>query len=148
MRNRQVAPSDKAAILADVVSRLTYKDWHFELKEISRGQGCEGLTLMISATVPNAVAEGKVQFLHLMPVPPAAYNEKSWTRWVLEQILLVEKHETLEFFRIDGEAIYFPAHGPGDDPYAILEIRSYDEAHAQAVPWTGAPVSDDHFNEE
>lgn len=34
-----------------------------------------------------------------MPVPAAAYNEQSWTRWLLEQILLVEKHEAMEFFK-------------------------------------------------
>jgi hypothetical protein len=145
MRNLQKGNPERTAILADVVSRITYKNWNLELAECSRGQGCEGLTLRISATVPNAVAEGEVEFLHLMPVIPAAYDETSWTRWVLEQILLVEKHECMEFFRKDGEQVYFPAHGPGDDPYAMVEIRTFEQAHAESTPYIGGPPQDPHF---
>lgn len=150
VRNRQVGPDDATAILADVVSRLTYKPgWQFQLTELDREQGSQGLTLCISATVPDSIDPAQTTtFLHLMPVFPAAFNERAWTRWVMEQILLVERHEALEFFRVDGEAPYFPAHGPGDDPYTVMEIRTHDEAHAQAQPFYGRPASGEHFEED
>lgn len=146
MRNRQVGPSDSADVLADLVRRLTYKPrWTFELQEISRGQGCEGLTLMISATVPDSFGNGETTVLHLMPVLPAAYDEEAWKRWILEQILLVEQHEALEFFRIDGEQAYFPGHGPGHSPYTIAEVKTPERAHAAAEPWHGGGPRDPHF---
>jgi hypothetical protein len=55
-----------------------------------------------------------------MTVPPAAYNKQFWTQWLLDQILLVERHEACEFFRIKGERIYAPHHGPGNDPYIVF----------------------------
>jgi hypothetical protein len=143
VHHRQVAPDDSAAILADIVANLTYKPgWSFTLTEIDRGQGCGGLTLLIAATVPNSLKPNEpVGILHLMPVIPAAYNRQAWTQWVLDQILLVEKHEAMEFMRINGDQPFFPAHAPGDDPYAIMQIRSHDEAHAAAIPWSGGPPS-------
>lgn len=147
MRNRQVGPDAATDVLADVVRRITYKPgWKLELQEIDREQGSQGLTLCISAEVPDATRPGEtVGFLHLMPVFPAAFNERAWTRWVMEQLLLVERHEALEFFKLDGEAIYFPAHGPGDDPYTVMEVRTREEAHAEANPFYGKPATGEHF---
>lgn len=134
-------------MLAELVVRVSYKPgWTFTLEEISRGQGCEGLTLMIGATVRNSFGEDDVDVLHLMPVPPAAYDEATWRRWILEQILLVEKHEALEFFRVDGDQAFFPNHDPGKDPYAIVETQTRDEAHAPALPWVGGAPRDPHFS--
>lgn len=151
MRNRQVGPDDAAEVLADLVSRVEYKPgWTFKLEEVSRGQGCEGLTLMIAATVTNSFAAGleeaPIGVLHLMPVPGAAYDEATWRRWIFDQILLVEKHEALEFFRVDGDQPFFPNHDPGKDPYAIVETQSRDEAHAPAEPWFGGAPRDQHFH--
>lgn len=146
MRNRQVGPNEATSVLAALVPRITYKPgWTFELQEISRGQGCEGLTLMIGATVPDSFGNGTVSVLHLMPVLPAAYDEESWIRWILEQILLVEQHEALEFFRIDGDQHYFPEHGPGRNPYSIAQIKTKEQAYAAAVPWSGGQPRDEHF---
>jgi hypothetical protein len=148
VRNRQIGPDDATEVLARLVERVTYKPgWRFSLEEVSRGQGCEGLTLMIGATVRNSFADVNVDVLHLMPVPPAAYDEPTWRRWILEQILLVEKHEALEFFRVDGDQAFFPNHDPGKDPYAIIETQTRDEAHAPALPWTGGAPRDQHFFE-
>jgi hypothetical protein len=148
MRNRQIGPDHSTQVLADIVANLSYKDgWSFKLSEVDRGQGCQGLTLMISAEVRDSCGPGMVGFLHLMPVPPAAYNRQAWLGWVLDQILLVEKHEALEFFRVNGEQAFFPSHAPGDDPYAVMQVRTRDEAHAPAKPWTGGACSDPHFRE-
>lgn len=147
MRNRQVGPSDSAEVLAKLVKRISYKQgWSLELQEISRGQGCEGLTLCVSAEVVDTFSGAPIGVYHLMPVPPAAYDEETWQQWVLDQILLVERHETLEFFKVDGERPYFPEHGPGRDPYAVGLIKSYEQAHSAAVPWSGGSPQDEHFD--
>lgn len=118
---RQEAPDPGE--LRDLVSKLTYKQgWSFYLSDEDRGQDCAGLTLNILVSTRNSYdSERFVNIRHLMPVPPAAYNRLSWRRWLLEQVLLVERHEACEFFVVDGEHPYAPHHGPGNDVYTIFE---------------------------
>jgi len=139
----QQGPAEARAILADLVKHLTYKPgWEFRLEDVDRGQGCSGTTLLISAKVPDSWNPTEtIGFLHLMPVPAAAYNRQSWTRWLIEQILLVERHEALEFFKINGEPPYFPSHAPGWHPYDLREHISPDDQLAPSLQYTGAPGS-------
>jgi hypothetical protein len=58
---------------------------------------------------------------HYMIVPAATYNRESWQRWLLNQHFLVEQHETCEFFVVNGEHPFAPNHGPGNDPYRVVE---------------------------
>lgn len=141
----QQGPAESRAILEDLVRRLSYKTWQFNLRDVDRGQGCVGTTLEIGAEVPDSWDPSKtVGFLHLMPVPAAAYNASSWTRWIFAQILDVERHEAMEFFKIDGEAPYFPSHAPGWHPYDLRESITRDEALGEAVPYTGEPGTEPH----
>ncbi|MGH3496069.1 MAG: hypothetical protein ACRDP1_01195 [Nocardioidaceae bacterium] len=116
--------------LAMLVDRLVYKpNYQFSLTHTDRGQGSVGLTLCIRISTPDSYDESKqVAVMHYMPVPPAAYEVRSWTRWLLNQVLLVESHESCEFFRLrDGEKFhrpFAPNHGPGRDPYAIVEYAT------------------------
>jgi hypothetical protein len=123
---RQIAPDPQ--ILHDLVARLSYRPgWTFHLGDIDRGQGSEGLTLDIVTCGYDRYHPDRgetYQVHHYMPVPPAAYDERSWRRWLFEQCLLVERHEPCEFFRIDGEGPYAPHHGPGNDPYIVFELGS------------------------
>lgn len=118
---RQIAPDP--TILEGLVAKLKYKPrWDFYLEDINRGQGSEGLTLAITIVEPNTYRpKERIAVKHYMPVPPAAFNEASWRRWLLDQILLVERHEACEFFQIDGERPYAPNHAPGNDPYIIFD---------------------------
>lgn len=147
MRNLQKGDEESTAILADLVSKLSYKPgWEFDLAECSRGQGCEGLTLRIAGTVPDSWDHTKqVGFLHLMPVLPAAYDRESWMQWLFEQISLVERHEAMEFFEIAGEKPYFPSHAPGHAPYFLRRTIDRDDALAEALPYVGGPPTDFHF---
>jgi hypothetical protein len=146
MRNLQKGDADAARVLAELVPRITYKPgWSFELHEVDRGQGCEGLTLSIKAEVHDSFSDGMTNVWHLMPVLPAAYDERGWRRWILEQILMVEQHEALEFYRVDGEQPFFPNHDPGSNPYAIIETQTREQAHAAALPWNGGAPRDPHF---
>ncbi len=124
---RQVAPEPQPLI--DLVSRLTYKpNCRFELRDIDRHQGSEGLTLSIYIAGPDTDDFAQtIRVVHYMIVPAASFNEISWRRWLFEQILLVEQHEASEFFKIDGEKVYAPNHGPGYDPYVVREFTTADE---------------------
>lgn len=114
--------------LVDLVEKLHYKPgWSFELSNIDRGQNSVGFTLEIVPTVYNSyhVEQGcNYRVRHLMPVPPAAYDRRSWQRWLFEQIAAVERHEAMEFFCVDGVKPYAPHHGPGNDPYLLFEHGS------------------------
>lgn len=118
--------------LADLVSKLRYRPgWQFALiPDHDRGQGSRGLTLRIitlgyDAYHPSQGENYRVQ--HFMIVPAASYNRASWLRWLLDQCLLVERHECCEFFRIDGVRVYAPHHGPGFDPYVVFDHGSDED---------------------
>jgi hypothetical protein len=118
---RQVAPDPD--VLYELVKRIEYRPgWSFHLADLDRGQGSEGLTLIIQAVVPDSYNPRDIRISHYMPVPPASFNEQSWRRWLLEQIILVETHEACEFLKFDGERPYAPHHGHGEDPYVIFEV--------------------------
>ena len=110
-------------ILAELVEKLEYrKGWYFSLENRDRGQGSKGLTLVILIDcVDTYNPDEQLLINHYMLVPAAAYDERSWRRWLFEQILLVERHEAAEFFQIAGYRPYAPHHGPGNDPYIIFE---------------------------
>jgi hypothetical protein len=120
---RQEAPYP--AELADLVAKLRYRPgWKFRLEDIDRGQGSSGLTLVITTCGYDTYHPDrgeKYRVNHYMLVPPASYNRRSWLNWLFEQLLLVERHECMEFLVIDGERPRAPAHGPGNDPYLTLD---------------------------
>gem|GEM_PF-2615151 len=112
-------------ILASLVERLTYrKGWLFRLADIDRGQGSTGLTLIITTLGVNSYHPEQTGYRvnHYMIVPAAAYDERSWRRWLLEQVSLVELHETMEFFQIDDDKPFAPSHGFGQNPYLAREL--------------------------
>lgn len=116
----QEAPYPQA--LRDLLDRFGYqppgRKWTFRLGYADRGQGSRGLTLTINIQGPDSYdPECFVNVDHYMLVPPAAYDERSWTDWLFEQVGLVEQHERMEFFKVGGRAAYPPAHGPGNSPY-------------------------------
>lgn len=129
---RQVAPDPEP--LRELVGRLRYKEGlKFWLEDMDRGQGSEGLTLVIQRYGPDTYhPERMMRVNHYMIVPAAA---RSWQRWLLDRFLLVERHECCEFFRLDNSGDpdgmqgpgpaeirpYAPSHGPGNDPYLIRE---------------------------
>lgn len=115
--------------LGNLVAGIEYRPgWNFYLRDEDRGQGSKGLTLNIVILAPDTYnPEDNIRVRHLMLVPPAAYDRRSWQHWLFEQILLVERHEACEFFQIDGSRPFAPNHGPGNDPYLVLEIGTLQE---------------------
>jgi hypothetical protein len=117
-------------MLASLVRNLRYRaGWKFWLDDMDRGQGSKGLTLAIMIECADTYhPENSIRINHYMLVPPGAYNEVSWTRWLLDQIILVERHESCEFFQVYGKRPYAPHHGPGNDPYIIFDHGSIQDA--------------------
>lgn len=126
---RQEAPDP--GVLYEIIRDVRYRPgWVFRLADIDRGQGCAGLTLDIVTSGFNSYHPEQgpnYSVHHYFPVPPAGYNYQSWCRWVFECLLLVERHEAMEFFVVDGRRPYAPHHGPGNDPYIVFEIGTDEE---------------------
>lgn len=117
--------------LQDLVKKTKLEPgWQISLADIDRGQGSSGLTLVIrvlSFDTYHPENGRKYAVLHYFPVPPAAFNRRSWQRWLLDRYLDVVQHEACEFFQIDGVRPYAPHHGPGNDPYIIFEVGTEEE---------------------
>lgn len=136
---RQEAPWPDA--LERLVAGWRYRPgWQFVLADIDRGQGSRGLTLDIVTHGYNAYHPERGQGYdvhHYMPVPPAAYDDRSWRRWILEQCMLVERHEACEFTAVvvgvddAGDEVverpWAPSHAPGSDPYLIRELGTDED---------------------
>lgn len=125
---RQEAPYPE--ILAGLVDQIRYRaGWRFALADLDRGQGSAGLTLIITTLGTNSyhVDETDYRVNHYMIVPAAAYDERSWRRWIFEQILLVERHEAMEFFQVGDDKPFAPGHGFGQDPYLVREIGTEED---------------------
>ena len=120
--NIQLAPYPDE--LSDLVRKLDLRpSWRADLAYVDRGQGSVGLTLSILITEPDAYhLENMRSVVHYFPVPPAAYDRRSWQRWLLTCVSQVSLHEDMEHFTVDGEKPYAPSHGPGNDPYLVREV--------------------------
>ncbi len=140
--------------LAMIVHRLRYMSgWSFELLEdFDRGQSSRGLTLRIRVRVQNSYeppTDDEVRKMitvnHFFPVEPAGFNECAWRRWLLSKILLVHQHEACEFFRLEDslgeitERPFAPNHGPGCDPYTIVEYAKDEDRRTR---FTGEVLED------
>jgi hypothetical protein len=109
----QTAPFPDA--LRRLVANLRYRPgWAFSLGSVDRGQGSAGLTFVVTSLgydTYNPERGETYRVRHYFPVPPAAYNERSWRRWLLDRLVEVERP-------------YAPQHGPGNDPYIVFEQGS------------------------
>jgi hypothetical protein len=133
-QNTNVAPFPEE--LADLVSKLEYRPgWKFWLTDKDRGQGSIGLTFIVQSLGYDTYNPDRGEtygVYHYFPVPPAAFNRKSWIRWLLDCLIKIETHETCEFFQIEGEGPnnrpFAPNHGPGNDPYTIWLYSTEQDA--------------------
>lgn len=126
--------------LADLVERTDYRPgWQLSLvRDLDRDKADgrvvgRGLTLVITTKGYDSYNPDRGETYrvnHYFIVPAATYNRRSWQRWLFDQLVLVETHEAMEFFRVDGERPYAPHHGPGESPYVVhqhgtdLDVRT------------------------
>lgn len=99
--------------LSEVVAGLHYKPgWEFKLETI-RGE----INLNVSTTTLDSydlsIDDYHTSHLFALPVLPPG----DWRRWVFECIMLVEKHEAMEFYMIGGERPYAPIHSRAANRY-------------------------------
>lgn len=110
--------------LEEVVQRVGYKDWAINLEFYEREVGGEGLTLRIRFPAPDSrEPDGPVLFwIHDFEVPARILDDESWQKWVFDCLMLAEKHEAMEAFRVDGKQVFFPAHNPTSDMYETKHV--------------------------
>lgn len=88
--------------------------------KLYRNDGDNYAVLYIFTHKPNTYRPGEIRHTrHEFVVPVATYHQVAWTRWVFDRIAAIELHETCESFQVNGERIYAPHHGNGEDPYAF-----------------------------
>jgi hypothetical protein len=132
----QTAPYPQA--LAHLVDCLEYRSregWHVSLEDIDRGQGSKGLTLIVLRSGPDTYnPDQTLRVNHYFPVPPAAYDWRSWQRWLFDRLGDVDTHERCENFLVhdspgSGHVMrpYAPSHGPGNDPYLVRELGTMED---------------------
>lgn len=142
------------SVLAELVEQMAYRpNWEFSLRHVNRGQGSVGLTLEVLTVGYNTYHPDRgetYRVWHYMPVPPAAYDRRSWQRWLLDQMLLIERHEACEFFVVGDERPYAPHHGPGNDPYIIFDhgsdrdVRTSFRGEEIEAPWPYCAACSQH----
>lgn len=141
--NRQEAPYPLP--LLDLVEKLNYRvaeGWLVWLEDVDRGQDSKGLTLVVQRAGPDTYHPKRTLHVnHYFPVPPAAYDMRSWRRWLFDRLGDVDTHERCENFMLrtpgdpDGmqgpgpshERPYAPSHGPGQDPYLVREVGMIED---------------------
>lgn len=116
--------------LRDLIRSLSYKPgWSFFMRTFREAEDAPGTYRgwrlhIISDTEDSLNPEQRINVNHAFPVPPASYNRDTWLAWLFDRIIDVETHEAGEFFRVDGERIYSPHHGNGEDPYTVWRPHS------------------------
>jgi hypothetical protein len=117
--------------LADLVANLKYRPhWTFRLDDIDRGQGSKGLTFIVTSQgydTYNPERGETYRVHHYFPVPPAAFVQSSWQRWILDRLIEIETHEVCEFMQIGASRPFAPIHAPGHDPYVVREMSRQED---------------------
>lgn len=126
----QTAPYPEA--LDDIVTQVTYKDWSLDLDYYEREVGGEGLTLRIRFQAEDHATPGVTVFLiHDFEVPARVLDIPSWERWVFDCIMLAERHEAMENYKVAGQSVFFPEHKSTSDMYEtkhVVHRRSIGES--------------------
>jgi hypothetical protein len=118
--------------LEDLIEKATYRPgWRLSLTHDRDRDYVDGELVGHGATLEvwargihntNDVDAGAhYGVVHFFIVPAATYTRAAWARWLLDRLIDVETHEAMEFLRIDGEQPFPPHHGPGENPYVVVQ---------------------------
>ena len=107
-----------------IVSDVDYKDWALNLGVYEREVGGEGLTLRIRFPAADSSQDCEICappevifWIHDFEVPARTLDDEHWQRWIFECIMLAERHESMEAFRVAGHRVFYPAHAVDADMY-------------------------------
>lgn len=116
---------DTFDILARVVAEMRGpKHWSFRLHD---EDGAKRFVVRIRGT-NNYEPDEPFIVDHFHPVPITTFNEKTWRRWVFDKCRATMNHELGELIRWGEERPFSPLHGPGEDPYVVVEYRAPTDA--------------------
>lgn len=111
-------------LLAKVVKETKcFPGWYFKLVD---EEGAKRLVITLD-TVSNYNPDMPFAVSHYQPVPVAAYNEKTWQKWIFDQCIRVMNHEIGEALKFNGKRPFAPCHGPGFDPYQVHDNVTDEE---------------------
>jgi len=85
----------------------------------------DGLPLYVQvrmSTPDSANPARRISITHTIPAPPLPRQMTGfdWQQWFFEHVIMaIERHEAGEFFDLAGWRPFYPAHGPGEDPYRL-----------------------------
>lgn len=89
--------------LRELLRRFAYRPgWTFAVEDGA---------LMVTATVidaENQTATVPLSFRRQLPSVAHFAGDFDWAGWLFTQVLTMERHETEEFFRVDGRPVYEP----------------------------------------
>jgi hypothetical protein len=98
------------------VTSLSYKPgWSFKIG------GPLGSMLCVHAETVDSQHHSRTRRTQHMFTIPADLDDRQMIRWVFDQLLLCELHETCEFFTVDGVAPFFPNHQDEGSPYDLVD---------------------------
>lgn len=131
--NAQVAPYPVE--LQEVVDQAEYRPgWQLRLEHLDRSQGSKGLTFVVQSRGYDTYHPDRGEtygVLHYFIVPAAAYDRRAWERWVLDCLIEIETHECCEFLQVAGTRPFAPNHGPGRNPYSVIEVGRVEDAETR-----------------
>jgi hypothetical protein len=106
-----------------ILDRITYKDqWSFVLQELTQ----DSWVLTVWFRAPDATS-GKSEWFCGREWPiSSAFTEDSLVGTVLLAIKTIEEHEMLEFFKVDGLALFNPH----------ITVRARQESFCRSFPGT------------
>lgn len=112
--------------LRALLKRFTYRPhWRFEVNAGFM------IVTMLTADADNPGKDIVLTFTQAIP-RYAFMRDFDWTRWLFEQVRIMEHHELQEFFRIDGRPVY--------EPHPELMERKHEEV-ANSKPQTATEVA-------
>lgn len=94
--------------LVKYIRRITYKPgWTIEAEYLSQDQVVVRLSFRAPCAVTGRTDEIQLGSRNVIDVRMID-NERSLMNYILRLIKAAEEHETLEFFKVDGVAPYYP----------------------------------------
>lgn len=99
-----------------VLDQVRYKNWEFDI--MAHGGGLKVVRIRVP-TDHSLDPDQPVLIDHQLPIPPVSMAAEEWERWILDQILLVERHEACEWFQVGDRRPFYPEHGLNSEPYKI-----------------------------
>lgn len=114
-------------VLEQVVDAFGYVDK--SRLQLVRDDESNYAVLYAFITTENSYVRGQDRHTrHEFVVPVATYDRANWARWVFERLVRTAVHEVCEWATLDGERLYPPHHGDGEDPYVEWHLGTLEQA--------------------